>query len=118
MQMKQYYQKWKHTLASNAKRNRSETTEEEQFQCDFLIEAYFFRVHQRVLCFFDRGGTVSSLRNGIEFSKTLVHLVGTQDKVHTSVQSSLASCLQLRPLCGCIDLSYLKATNMVYMIAK
>ena len=56
--------------------------------------------------------------SGIEFSKTLVHLVGTQDEVHTSVQTSLTSRLQLRPLCGCIDLSYLKATNMVYRIAK
>ena len=56
--------------------------------------------------------------SGIEFAKTLVRLVGTQDEVHTSVQSSLASRLQLRPLCGCIDLYYLKATNMVYRIAK
>ena len=56
--------------------------------------------------------------SGIEFSKTLVHLVGTQDEVHTSVQTSLTSHLQLRPLCGCIDLSYLEATNMVYRIAK
>ena len=28
-------------------------TEEKQFQCDFLIEAYIFRVKQNVLGFFD-----------------------------------------------------------------
>ena len=44
-------------MASNAKKKKkmTEIAKEKLFQCDFLIEAYFFRVHQSVLCFFEVG---------------------------------------------------------------